>query len=94
MAAGINERVWLEWLVKVRVIIITIVFAIEMAITTLTTTSVDSRLFVAVILAGISPLPCTCSSSPTARATGDSNPSRRSSPICFSPLPSFTSPEA
>jgi two-component system sensor histidine kinase PilS (NtrC family) len=51
MAAGINERVWLEWLVKVRVIIITILFAIEMAITTLTTTRVSQRLFVFVILA-------------------------------------------
>jgi len=51
MAAGINERVWLEWLVKVRVIIITILFAIEMAIVTLTTTNVDRRLFVFVILA-------------------------------------------
>lgn len=50
MAAGINERVWLEWLVKVRVIIITILFAIELAIITLTTTSVDRHLFYFVIL--------------------------------------------
>jgi two-component system sensor histidine kinase PilS (NtrC family) len=51
MASGINERIWLEWLVKVRVIIITILLAIELAIVTLTTTSVNRRLFVLVILA-------------------------------------------
>lgn len=51
MAPGINERIWLVWLVKVRVIIITIVLAIELAITTLTVTSVSPRLFVLVILA-------------------------------------------
>jgi two-component system, NtrC family, sensor histidine kinase PilS len=51
MNAGFNERTWLEWLVKVRVIIITFLLAIELAITTLTITSVDKRLFIAVILA-------------------------------------------
>jgi two-component system sensor histidine kinase PilS (NtrC family) len=51
MAAGINERIWLEWLVKVRVIIITILLAIELAIVNLTSTSVDEHLFVAVMLA-------------------------------------------
>jgi two-component system, NtrC family, sensor histidine kinase PilS len=51
MASGINERIWLEWLVKVRVIIITILLAIELAIVTLTTTNVDRRLFILVILA-------------------------------------------
>ena len=51
MASGINERIWLEWLVKVRVIIITILLAIELAIATLTTTNVNRRLFVLVILA-------------------------------------------
>ena len=50
MASGINERIWLEWLVKVRVIIITILLAIELAIVTLTTTSVNRTLFVLVIL--------------------------------------------
>jgi two-component system, NtrC family, sensor histidine kinase PilS len=50
MAAGINERIWLGWLVKVRVIVITILLAIELAIVTLTTTNVDRRLFVLVIL--------------------------------------------
>ena len=51
MAPGINERIWLEWLVKVRVIIITILLAIELAIVTLTLTNVDRRLFILVILA-------------------------------------------
>ena len=51
MASGINERIWLEWLVKVRIIIITILLAIELAIVTLTPTNVDRRLFVLVILA-------------------------------------------
>ena len=51
MNTGFNERTWLEWLVKVRVIIITFLLAIELAITTLTTTSVDKRLFIGVILA-------------------------------------------
>lgn len=51
MNSGINERTWLEWLVKVRVIIITFLLAIELAITTLTTTSVDRRLFIGVFLA-------------------------------------------
>ena len=50
MAAGINERIWLEWLVKVRIIIITILLAIELAIVTLTTTNVNRQLFVLVIL--------------------------------------------
>jgi two-component system sensor histidine kinase PilS (NtrC family) len=51
MASGINERTWLEWLVKVRVIIITILLAIELAIVNLTATNVNRRLFVLVILA-------------------------------------------
>ncbi len=51
MAAGAIERVWLQWLVKVRVIIITILLAIELAIVNLTATNVNQRLFVLVILA-------------------------------------------
>ena len=50
MNPGFNERTWLEWLVKVRVIIITFLLAIEVAITTLTVTNVDKRLFIGVIL--------------------------------------------
>lgn len=51
MAISFNERTWLEWLVKVRIIIITFLVAIEFAITTLTTTNVNRRLFVMVMLA-------------------------------------------
>jgi len=51
MAVGGIERIWLEWLVKVRVIIITILLAIELAIVNLTTTNVNQHLFVLVILA-------------------------------------------
>ena len=46
MATGINERIWLEWLVKVRIIIITILLAIELAIVNLTVTNVNRTLFV------------------------------------------------
>lgn len=50
MASTFNERTWLEWLVKVRVIVITCLLAIEMAITTLTVTNVNVHLFVGVML--------------------------------------------
>src|SRR6266508_3250616 len=49
MAAGINERTWVEWLVKVRVIIITVLLVIELAIVNLTVTNVNRRLFLLVI---------------------------------------------
>jgi two-component system, NtrC family, sensor histidine kinase PilS len=45
-----NERTWLDWLVKVRVIVITFLLAIELAITTLTQTNVNTRLYVSLIL--------------------------------------------
>jgi two-component system sensor histidine kinase PilS (NtrC family) len=45
-----NEWTWLEWLVKVRVIVITFVLAIELTITNLTITNVNRTLFVTVIL--------------------------------------------
>ena len=51
MPSGINVRPWLEWLVKVRIIIITILLAIELAIITLTTTGVDHGLFVGLMVA-------------------------------------------
>lgn len=51
MATTFNERTWLEWLVKVRVLIITFLLAIELAITTLTPTNVNKHLFVGVSLA-------------------------------------------
>src|SRR5713226_628089 len=49
MATDFNERIWLTWLVKVRIIIITCLLAIELAITSLTTTRVSVPLFLAVI---------------------------------------------
>ena len=49
MTNRFNERTWLEWLVKVRVLIITFLLAIEVAITTLTPTNVDQNLFVGII---------------------------------------------
>jgi len=49
MGTGINERTWLEWLVKVRIIIITVLLVIELAIVNLTVTNVDRRLFLLVI---------------------------------------------
>ena len=49
MAAGINERTWMEWLVKVRIIIITVLLVIELAIVNLTVTNVNRRLFLLVI---------------------------------------------
>jgi two-component system sensor histidine kinase PilS (NtrC family) len=50
MRTTFNEWTWLEWLVKVRVIVITFLLAIEFAIVTLTTTNVSQRLFYGVII--------------------------------------------
>src|ERR1043166_3698531 len=51
MATEFNERVWLTWLVKMRVLIITILFVLEMAIVklSLVPTPVPVNLFIAVI---------------------------------------------
>jgi two-component system sensor histidine kinase PilS (NtrC family) len=49
MVAGINERTWQEWVVKVRIIIITVLLAIELALVDLTTTNVNRHLFLLVI---------------------------------------------
>jgi len=51
MATPFNERVWLTWLVKMRVLIITILFVIEMAIVrlSLVPTQVPTKLFLAAI---------------------------------------------
>jgi two-component system sensor histidine kinase PilS (NtrC family) len=46
-----NERTWLAWLVKVRVIIITFLFAVEFLIVKVTPNNVPTRLFIAVVLA-------------------------------------------
>jgi len=45
-----SERSWLAWLVKVRIIVITFVLAIELAIANLTVNNVNTSLFVALIL--------------------------------------------
>jgi two-component system sensor histidine kinase PilS (NtrC family) len=50
MRAEIHERTWLQWLVKVRIIIITFLLGIELAISTLTPTAASRRLFVSVIV--------------------------------------------
>jgi two-component system sensor histidine kinase PilS (NtrC family) len=45
-----SEWTWLDWLVKVRIIVITFVLAIELAITNLTVTNVNRSVFITVIL--------------------------------------------
>ncbi len=52
MTTGIdfNERTWLEWLARVRVIIITFLFGIELAVVNFTPTNLPHRLFVVLIL--------------------------------------------
>src|SRR6266436_8327782 len=46
-----NERSWLAWLVKVRVIIISFLLAVELLIVNLTPNIVNTHLFITVILA-------------------------------------------
>ncbi len=50
MAEEINDRSWLIWLGKVRIIVITFVLAIELAVVVLTPTNLPTRLFVVAIL--------------------------------------------
>ena len=45
-----NERAWLAWLVRVRVIIISFLLGVELLIVNLTPNNVPTRLFVAVVL--------------------------------------------
>src|SRR5262245_56469494 len=45
-----NERAWLAWLVKVRVIIISFLLGVELLIVNLTPNNVPTRLFVTVVL--------------------------------------------
>jgi len=45
-----DERLWLEWLVKVRIIIISFLLAVELLIVNLTPTNVPVRLFISIIL--------------------------------------------
>ena len=50
MTAEIQERTWLQWLVKVRIIIITFLLGIELSISTITPPAVPRKLFVSVIV--------------------------------------------
>ncbi len=50
MVATSNERTWLTWLVKVRVLIITFLLGIELAVATLTSAPIATRLFISVIV--------------------------------------------
>ena len=50
MGEQFNERSWLIWLGKVRIIIITFVFGIELAVAVLTPTYLPKTLFVVAIL--------------------------------------------
>jgi two-component system sensor histidine kinase PilS (NtrC family) len=45
-----DERLWLAWLVKVRIIILTLLFGIELAIARLTPNPFPLRLFISVVL--------------------------------------------
>jgi len=45
-----NERAWLAWLVKVRVIVISALLAVELLIARLTPNNVNVRLFETVIV--------------------------------------------
>ncbi len=50
MTAEVQERTWLQWLVKVRIIIITFLLGIELSISTITPPAVPRKLFVSVIV--------------------------------------------
>src|SRR5512140_3257648 len=50
MRAELHERTWLQWLVKVRIIIITFLFGIEMAILAFSSTPVSKPLFISVVV--------------------------------------------
>ena len=50
MQSMFDERLWLAWVAKVRLIILTLLFGIELAIARLTPSSIPLRLFINVIL--------------------------------------------
>ncbi len=50
MQSIFDERLWLAWLVKVRIIILTLLFGIELAIARLTPNPFPLRLFISVVL--------------------------------------------
>src|SRR5690348_8581723 len=47
----LNEKAWLAWLVKVRVVIITFLLAVQLLISNFTHTNVPVRAFIAIVLA-------------------------------------------
>jgi hypothetical protein len=49
MQSMFDERQWLAWLVKVRIIILTFLLGIELAISRLTASTLPLRLFVSAI---------------------------------------------
>ena len=49
MRSEFNERTWLAWLSKVRIIVITFLLAIELVIVRLTVTGVPVRAFISII---------------------------------------------
>src|SRR5512146_1784651 len=50
MGTTLNERTWLTWLVKVRIIIVTFLLGIELAVASFTPTNLPKGLFIALIL--------------------------------------------
>ena len=50
MQSMFDERLWLAWVAKVRIIILTLLFGIELAIARLTPSSIPLRLFINVVL--------------------------------------------
>src|ERR1700758_103490 len=50
MQSMFDERLWLAWLVKVRIIVLTFLLGIELAIARLTPSPLPLRLFVNIIL--------------------------------------------
>jgi len=50
VSTGFDERAWLAWLVKVRLVVITLLVGVELAITRLTPTLTPERLFAGIVL--------------------------------------------
>ncbi len=50
MVSDFNERIWLVWLAKVRIIVITFLLGIELAVSVLTPTNLPKTLFLSLIL--------------------------------------------
>src|SRR5260221_11324901 len=50
MQSLFDERLWLAWVAKVRIIILTLLFGIELAIPRLTPNSIPVRLFINIVL--------------------------------------------